>query len=218
MIIAQDTRKLRVTGCPTYSDVVERFNKGLHKRIRDVVRPDQAISHDLVKAIVKMVNREWEELPPEECLGLALEGAFYTLAFTLALWGKEVPLIEIGGIRKHWVQGQQHPTPNVVVTLLGRFKNEMGECYHWMPVLSVTPRGLQPGLWVERVLHAYSDWNVHSGYMFHNVNGTRGKIKSLEEPHLLNPEVDVSEEYRVSRSFCRGGTSESQIMVPHPKL
>jgi hypothetical protein len=68
----------------------------------DVVRPDRAISHDLVKAIVKMVNWEWEESPPEGRLGLALEGAFYTLAFTLALQGEEVPLIEIGGIRKYW--------------------------------------------------------------------------------------------------------------------
>jgi hypothetical protein len=86
----------------------------------------------------------------------------------------------------------------LVMTLLGRFKNEMGECYHLMPVLSVTPQGLQPGLWVERVLSAYSEWIVRSGYIFCNVDGTRGIIKSLEprfyerleqaqreEPHLL---------------------------------
>jgi len=88
VVMAQDTKKLKVTACPVYSDFFERFNKGLHKRMGDIVRPDRALSHELVKEILKLVDRDWDGAPPPLKLPLALEGAFYTIAFTLALRGE----------------------------------------------------------------------------------------------------------------------------------
>jgi hypothetical protein len=66
--------------------------------------------------------------------------------------------------------------------------------------------------------------------MFRNANGTKAKAKLMEPtfhdrltqvqhnfPHLLDPEVVVVEEYGVSRSFRRGGTSKatSNGALPH---
>jgi len=222
VVMAQDTRKLRVTACPTHSDFFERFNKGLHKRMGDVVRPDRAISHGIVMALMRAVDRDWEAAAPHQKLEFALEGALYVISFTLALRGEEVPLVEMKGIRKHLEAGKNHEDPHVIIALLGRFKNEFGECYHLMPIVWVTPRGLQPGLWVERVLSAYDRLNIRAGYMFRNADGTKGKIKMYEskfhdrlleiqrnQPSLLAMDVDVIEEYRLSRSFRRGGTSEA---------
>jgi hypothetical protein len=91
-----------------------------------------------------------------------------------------------------------------------------------MPVLATTPGGLEPAKWVGRVLEEYSLRNVTSGYMFRNNDGTRMKIKLMEpklherletiqirRQDLINGEVEVSEEYGISRSFRRGGTSEA---------
>jgi hypothetical protein len=105
----------------------------------DIVRPDRAICHELILEIMALLEREWAFTEGDEKLPLALEGCFYVIAYTLALRGEEIPLIKIRGIHKHWKQATTHKKPHVVVTLLGRFKNEVGECYHMMPVLSVTP-------------------------------------------------------------------------------
>jgi len=230
VVMAQDTHKLKVTDCPTYSDFFERFNKGLHKRMGDIVKPDRAISHELLKAVLNLVDRDWEEAPQGAKLMIALEGAFYSIAYALALRGEEVSLVELRGIRRCWRQGLDHETPHVVIALLGRFKNEIGECHHLMPVLVTTPRGLEPGKWVKRVLDSYEQINVVSGYMFRNPDGTKMKAKEMEprfhdrlfciqreQPRLISPELDAVEEYGVSRSFRRGATSDvtNQGAPPH---
>ncbi len=112
------------------------------------------------------MEQDWSKASLTRRLPLALEGTFYTLAYTLALRGEEVPLVEIGGIIKHWDMGLNHETPHVVITLLGRFKNEVGESHHLMPVLCEAPAGLQPQLWVERVLWEYASQGITRGYMF----------------------------------------------------
>jgi hypothetical protein len=126
------------------------------------------------------LEQEWASATRLEMLDLALEGAFYLLGFTLALRGEEIPLTELRGIHSHLNQGLTHEKPHVVITLLGRFKNELGESYHMMPVLATTPRGLEPGKWVSRVLEAYAAKGIRSGYMFRNADGTKVKTKLFE--------------------------------------
>jgi hypothetical protein len=85
MVMAKDRRKLQVTKCPTYSDFFERFNRGLHKQMGDIVCPDRAIAHAILKELMGAVERDWIRASDAARLNLALEGAFYVLAFTLAL-------------------------------------------------------------------------------------------------------------------------------------
>jgi hypothetical protein len=145
MVMAKDTRKLQVTTCPTYSDFFECFWKGLHKCMGDIVHPDRAITHNILKEIMNVLDQEWETIQLDQHLNLALEGAYYALGFTLALHGEELPLVELHSITKFWTQTVQHKKPHIVTTLLGHFKNEVWESYHLMPVLFMTPRGLEPG-------------------------------------------------------------------------
>ncbi len=91
----KDTKKLQVTTCPTYSDFFERFNEGLHKRMGNVIRPDRAISHAIMVELMQILEEEWLNPQTRGRLQLALEGAFYVVAFTLALRGEENPLIEL---------------------------------------------------------------------------------------------------------------------------
>jgi hypothetical protein len=168
MVMVKDTKKLQVASCPTYSDFFERFCKGLHKQMGDIVHPDQARCHELMMEIMTNLEQEWAFAEGDERLHLALEGCFYIIGCTLALRGEEISLVELGGMHKHWRQATTHRKPHVVVTLLGRFKYEVGECYHMMPVLSITQRGLEPEKWVKRALDEYSQRHIVSGYMFRN--------------------------------------------------
>jgi hypothetical protein len=222
MTMAKDSRKLMVTTCPTYGDYFERFMRGMHKRMGDVVRPDRALSLPIMLELVQLVEQDWLTAPTTKKLKLALEGTFYTLAYTLALRGEEVPLIELHGLRSHWEKGLRHERPHVVISLLGRFKNEIGEAYHLMPVLAETPGGFQPQKWVKRVIDGYWEQGVTRGYIFRNKDHTKLKCSSLEpkfhsrleklkqeHPDLISEETDVAEEYGLSRSFRRGATSEA---------
>lgn len=222
MTMAKDTMKLMVTTCPTYGDYFERFMRGMHKRMGDIVRPDRALSIPIMLELIQLVDSDWTKAQPQKQLKLALEGTFYTLAYTLALRGEEVPLIELHGLRSHWEKGLNHERPHVVVSLLGRFKNEIGESYHLIPVLTETPCGFQPKKWVKRVIDGYASQGITRGYVFRNSDQSKIKCSSIESkfhsrlekikqghPELISEETDVAEEYGVSRSFRRGATSEA---------
>jgi len=163
VVMAKGTQKLLVTKCPTYGNWFERFTKGTHKRMGDDIRPDQALSHKIISELMKDLDQEWDSAPAQDKLSIGLEGAFYLIACTLALRGKEVPMACLHGIKTHWEQGHSHPTPHVVIALLGNFKNELGTCYHLMPIVSQTPRGLEPGKWVSQVIHEYAIRGIHRG-------------------------------------------------------
>ncbi len=223
MVMAKDTKKKQVACCPTYSDFFEHFVKGLHKRMGNIVRPDWAISHEIVKNVLDTMEEEWEtESVHSQQLDLALEGAYYVLGLTLALRGEELTLVEMRGVRKYWEEATQHKTPHIVITLMGRLKNEICESYHLMPVMCSTPRDLHPEKWTRRVLEEYKCQNILSGYMFRNQDGVRWNNKVIEgkfygrleavrvaRPNLISQDTKIQEEYGVSRSFQRGGTSSA---------
>ena len=100
--MAKDTRKLQVTKCPTYTAFFERFCHGLHKHMGDIVRPERALSHEIMVAIQAELEKDWEPSDPRSRLELALEAAYYLIGFALALRGEEIPLVELWGISKHW--------------------------------------------------------------------------------------------------------------------
>ncbi len=218
MVMAKDTKKLRVTKCPTYGEFFERFVRGVHKRMGDIVKQDKALSIVLLKEIFLSLEEEWLSGGLNQ-MGLAKEGAFYSIAYCCALRGEEAPLADLYGMIKHWKEGEEHELKHVVVALLGRFKGETGESYHLMPIVAVTSRGLEPRKWIGRLLDKYKELGITHGPLFRNMFGQRSKSGEFEEkfldrlsltkPHLMGSTEDISEEYGVYRSFRRGATSEA---------
>jgi len=62
-IMAKDTKKLMVTKCPTYGLWFEKFMKGCHKRMGEIVRPDRALSTTILLEILQALNSEWNNFP-----------------------------------------------------------------------------------------------------------------------------------------------------------
>lgn len=221
-VMAKDSRTLRVTQCATHHDWFERFVRGVHKRMGDLVKPDQALSLDVMHKIMQELGNEWRMALPAERLELALEGAYYLIAYAAALRGEEVSMTNLTGVLKYWEAAGSSPRPHVVVALLGRFKGETGERYHLMPIAATTTSGLEIRLWVGRVITEYQGIGVVNGPMFRDRNGQPMKMKDMEGkfigrlvdvqdkyPDLIRGDVEVTEEYGLSRSFRRGATSEA---------
>jgi UPF0288 family protein (methanogenesis marker protein 3) len=109
------------------------------------------------------------------------------------------------------------------VLLIGRFKTEMGESRHMLPSAAITASGLQPRVWVGRMIDWYGKKEITNGPVFRNLEtGTAVKASAYEFDILLeldtiqkycgdivNETVDVYESYGVSRSFRRGSNTHA---------
>jgi len=220
MVLAKDVRKMTVTKCPTYGEFFERFMRGMHKRMGEITRPDRAISFDIMLELQRMLEMEW--LNHDNDLAVAMEASFYLVAFCCALRGEEVPLADLHGTLKYWEEGEVGNIKHVVIPLLGRFKGETGESYHLLCAAAVTDHGLEPRKWIGRLIQLLQNSGVRNGPLFRSPQGQRLRANHFEpnfisrleyiqemKSELIVSNVDVGEEYGVSRSFRRGATSEA---------
>jgi hypothetical protein len=121
--------------------------------------------------VLQQIELEWQCCDPTERFLLSREAAFYLIVFCGGLRGEEVPMANLAGILKYWEAGGLANSPHVTITLLGRFKGEMGEQYHKLPLAAVTNSGLQPRMWVGRLLEEYSKMGIFNGPLFQDSNG-----------------------------------------------
>lgn len=226
-VIARDMVKMFHTTCPTHSDWFERFTRGMHERMGDLVKPDLAISIEQMHELMKNYEKRWEiagtnVLAQQMVIFPAL---FSIIAFCCGLRGEELPLLSLCGIRRHLERAKNHPThPHVVIALLGRFKSEVSQKYHLMPLVLVTQTGLKPAVWVNRMVSWYEQKGILRGWVFRNFKtGEAGKpgdyewdiLSELEKiqrdsPEIIDGKICVIEEYGVSRSFRRGSDTHAQ--------
>jgi hypothetical protein len=59
------------------------------------------------------------------------------------LYGEEIPKLEITGLLKHFAEGDKTEPNDVMLSLVGRFKQEDGEIQHFLPVDAVTGSGIK---------------------------------------------------------------------------
>jgi hypothetical protein len=221
MVMAKDTRKMTVTKCPTYGLWFEKFMRGCHKRMGEIVKPDRALSTAILLEILNILELEWANHPTKR-FQISHEGAFYVIAFCCALRGEEVPLVDLFGVKKHWSRSTSEDPPHVIVALLGRFKGEIGENYHLLPIVTKTASGIDNMKWIGRLVNELTSRGVNDGPLFRDFNNQRIKAHSLEStffdrleqiqamrPDLISPSDDVIEDYGIYRSFRRGSTSEA---------
>jgi hypothetical protein len=77
---------------------------------------------------------------------------FVMVGYTRALRGEEIPKLEITGLLKHFAEGDKTTLKHVMISLVGRFKQEDGERQHYFPVAAVTGSGLRIRDWIRRLL------------------------------------------------------------------
>jgi hypothetical protein len=230
--IGGDKVKHFLNDCPTHSLWFERFTRGCLSRMGQIVRQDMAVSLGLMHAFLTRLDQEWvgATTVPEKSL-IASLGAYASIAFCGSFRGSEVFMVDLYGLRKYY---QDHLSAGgkeyLIIPLLGRFKNEIGEQYHLTPLVAITNSGLNVKQWVKRLLDIRTAEKRHHGPAFGTPRGEVAsaaayereileRFQSIQEQHpdLIAPDVIVLEEYGISRSFRRGATSEARARGVSPE-
>jgi hypothetical protein len=149
-LYAKDERKLHVTSCPTSGEWFVRFKQGAKLRMGEIRRQNEALSSDMVHAILREVEQDWSMASSESFRAMLEEFAsFLLIGFGVALRGEEIPLVSLKGMLDTWVEcTTAQPSPHMMVTLHGRFKGETGLCWHCLPLSVDTASGLPNKRWI----------------------------------------------------------------------
>jgi hypothetical protein len=176
-----------------------------------------------------LLEEDWEHFAQDRDMRLqmALMAMILISSFSGALWGEEIPKIELGVIRKHWQEAVHHPTtPHVPLVLSGWFKLTDGERLFFLPLACRSQAGINIRLWTHQLQQTYKELGVVSGPVF-RVAQKGGKVKRsamgdldllfhgilgcIQEhwPRVLPVSVKVQDETSVWWSLCRGSMTEA---------
>jgi hypothetical protein len=181
----------------------------MHKRMGDKVKQDEAISIEQMLALMDVFERDWEKIMKDkhrtgdQVREVLFPALFSVLAYCGALRGEEVPLMDLEATKEFTGSGLEHPDEakrHGVIALHGRFKNELGENCHLMPIVQVTDySGLTPVKWMQRMFDWYAEIGISRGPVFRKSDGTRAR-QSQFGFSILSRLVQVSEEHNTSHS------------------
>jgi hypothetical protein len=218
-------------GTPTNSPFFKRFLQGAHKRMGDLWIPDRALTIEQLLAAQDILEDEWSNLSPRDegkKYRIAATGCLITVGFSAALRGEELPKLDVEDIMRRWHGAVEHPShQHCPIGLRGRFKGVTGEKSHAMAIAWVSASGIENGRWLDRMRGFAVRRGVKTGPLFRRTN-KQGKfekirvsdldslfhdiLRKVQRAHhnLIEPEVDVAEDFSVRRSLRRGGTSQAR--------
>lgn len=204
-----------------------RFQDGVHCRMGDVLKQDMAISIGVMLKLQELFERDYRETSGEERRKIVEAATFALIAYCISLRGFEVPKIDLAALRENRVQLDAHgkggAIAHVGVPLVGRFKAEKGEQCHIIPMAAETRSGLKPLEWVNRLVQEREEQGLVKGWAFLGHKGEQAPMNYFAEtildrlvriqevhPDLINPGINVFEEFGLAWSFRRGSNSQAQ--------
>ena len=209
--------------CATQSRFYTFFMRGLLLRMGRQTKVDFGLDIRILIEIQSILKKQIQDKPVCSVRDAINVGAFLVLGFVCSLRGYEVFMLESAALKYHVHLGKepQSDTPShVVIPLLGRFKGEDNDRLHLMVSVSVTPSGLDPRFWVEKLVELNTAEGNRRGPAL--VTRKAEVISSafinerfhelLEEVHVSHPllfpdKVDIRDNYSVFRSLRRGSTA-----------
>jgi hypothetical protein len=153
---------------------------------------------------------------------LAMVGAHFAICCVDSLRGPEGLLLDLGGLRKNFVKGEDKDY--VIVALRGQVKGEHGEREHLLPTASTTRSGIKVRSWMRRVIVVNQQCDRKSGpalcddkgvvlrsrHMNEVLHDLLGEI-FVEHPAFFDSDIqsisDTEDKCSVHRSFRRGSDS-----------
>ncbi len=150
-VVGMDRAKQYIMPGHTSGKWFGQFMKGARMRMGIIHKQNEASTSALVMVVYAVAETRWhstisdklrEELEDAVCFMLATFGA--------ALRGEEVPLISMEGLLTFWEKSKMKGDSHVMLTLKGRFKGEVDERWHLVPVSGFLWSGLPFRLWMKR--------------------------------------------------------------------
>jgi len=219
--VGGDKVKHHLTHSPTQSKWFEMFSQGCVRRMGQDVRQDWAIPLPAFHGLINLLENEWRmatsDMDKERIASL---GAFAVIGFCGSFRGSEIFLTDLHGLRKFTADTERLGRDHIVIPLLGRFKGEQNSRYHLSPMAIITSSGIPVLRWVKRLVEVREREGRLHGPAFCNKAGEIARSLDYEtgfidrlldlqatSPGVIPPDVDIAEQFGVSRSFRRGATS-----------
>ena len=230
---SEDGKGGTISRSPTNSPWFKRFMRGLHKRMGDVWIPDRALLKRELMYCLVILEEDWSVYSSVDDIGgkskTALVATMLLAGWFAALRGEEIVRVDVGQMRKHWMESTMHDeAPHIPLMLTGRFKREVGEKVFCQPLAIESKSGAKICEWFWRSLEMLSAQNITSGPMFRVKGKEKGSFKRATTADL-NPnfidllervkkrwsnvfgeQVNIRKEFSIGRSLRRGVTAEAQ--------
>ena len=153
-VVGLDRAKQYVTTGHTSGKWFGCFMRGSRMRMGMIRRQNKALTLALAMTICAEAEGRWH-LPVGDNAREELEVmvVFMLAALGAGLQGEEVPLISLDGLLTFWDESRLDVDSHVMLTLQGRFKGEVDERWHLVPISDATRSGLPFRKWMEQMLH-----------------------------------------------------------------
>jgi hypothetical protein len=131
-VMVKEMHKSYVTSNRVKSQWYERFLSGMHKRMGDSVKQDEAVSIEQMVISMEAFETDWNKIKRDnnhttgQVCEVLFPALFLVLAFCGGLRGEEVPLMDLEATREFTSSGLHRPDKRKthgVIALHGRFKN-----------------------------------------------------------------------------------------------
>jgi hypothetical protein len=146
------------------------------------VHQDRALSLLPMHALMTTFDREWtSSTDPHQRFRISSLAAYCVICFCGSFRGPEGFLVDLFQLRKYLnIPWHALELKYVIIPLLGKVKNEHGECYHLTPLCSTTSSGLQVEVWIHRLVQDHACFQSFCGPAFCNRAGALGCIRDYE--------------------------------------
>ncbi len=188
-----------------------------------VRRQNKALTSELVLRMCSIAEGEWRAAQnPARQLDVEDMVCFMLLGFGAGLRGEEVPLVNLEGLLTFWMETRGEEDRYMMITLQGRFKREVNQRWHIVPICDVTRWGIPFWLWMERIMYPWVQLQGRSnGWLFEQKPGKPAKFGTYQDyfrtlidlarqqdPQLLPSSVETTN-FSLWRSLCRGAVLET---------
>ena len=192
---------------------------GLHARIGDRRKRDAAISIEQMLAIQRLLEAEWHEANGQQDTAVqrrvAETACFVLIGYCGSMRGFELPKALLTNLR-HTLHLEDSPhghRPHAAIFFLGRFKaRSNAEKKILVFLAAVSASGLQPALWIDRLVTILEAHGILSGWLFQDNQGEQRPMRSFseefyrvlfairdEDPSLFEPTMDILEDYHLAQ-------------------
>ncbi len=224
---AYERNKMWISTSVSHQFWFSRFMVGIHKRVGEVKKQDEAFTIDIILEIKLLLDLSWtrtKEGDGDERRRLAELGVWFMVGFCCGLRGKEMLLIELAGTRNS-LADMLDEQGHFKVVISGRTKgNQVSGAKFSFPCVHTTQgNGLNPGVWIRRLIQIRSSEEDNNGRLFfRGVSPARLSqyeadfydvlYKIQANSNAISDQVEVADAYGILRSLCRGATVHARNM------
>ena len=142
-------------------------------RVGMIRRQNKDLTSALVMAICAEAEGRWHLLVRDNAREELKDMVVFMLATLGAgLRGEDMPLISLDGLLTFWDESRLDTDSHIMLILQGRFKGEVDERWHLVPISNATRLGLPVRKWMEQVLHRRINLQgQETGWLFQDRRG-----------------------------------------------